>query len=274
MAPGMTLAMVELRSALRNRWLHYYTAAFALFAGLLAFGGLAAAGFGGAAGFGPTAASLISLNLVIVPLMALTVGALAYCRDRERGTLSYLGALPLSVDSIFWAKALGLAVGLSMAVALGFSLALVVMALMGVGGNVGDLAAFVGLTWLLALAMGGIGLAISVNARRVPAALGLAIVTWLLFVLLGDLGIMATAMTTHVGMQGLLWLTILNPVEAYKIAAIAALSGSVDVLGPGGRLATDIFGGALLPVMVGALCAWLAASGGAAWWMARHGDVA
>lgn len=274
MAPGLTLALAEIKGARRNRWLALYTATFGILAALVAYGGLAAAGLGGAAGFGPTAASLIGLNVVIVPLMALTVGALAFARDRERGTLAYLGAMPLSVDALFWAKSCGLAVALSVSVALGFSLALVVMAAMGVGGDIGALAAFIGLTWLLAVTMGSIGLAISVAARRVPVALGTAIVVWLAFVLLGDLGIMATALTSRISLQSLLWLTILNPVEAYKIAAIAALSGSVDVLGPGGRLATDIFGGALLPVMVASLSAWLVAAAVGAWRVARRSDVA
>jgi hypothetical protein len=57
---------------------------------------------------------------------------------------------------------------------------------------------------------------------------------------LTDLGLLATAVVVHRGTNVLLMATMLNPVEAWKIASVAAMSGSVDVLDPGGRLATNV----------------------------------
>ena len=73
-----TLAQKELRDALRNRWFLLYTVAFAVLALAFSYLALAGAGMVGFAGFGRTAASLINLVLLIMPLMALTIGARAW----------------------------------------------------------------------------------------------------------------------------------------------------------------------------------------------------
>ena len=81
-----TLLQKELRDSLRNRWFVLYTVAFTVLALGLSFLALSGAGVVGFAGFGRTAASLINLVLLIVPLMALTVGAQSLAAERERGT--------------------------------------------------------------------------------------------------------------------------------------------------------------------------------------------
>src|SRR3989304_4796748 len=89
-----TLAQKELRDALRNRWFLLFAAVFTLLALAFSYLSLAGAGVVGFAGFGRTTASLINLVLLIVPLMALTVGAQSLSAERERGTLAYLLAQP------------------------------------------------------------------------------------------------------------------------------------------------------------------------------------
>ena len=82
-----TLAKKELRDALHNRWFVLYTAAFVILALAFSYLALAGAGMVGFAGFGRTAASLINLVLLIIPLMALTVGAQSLAGEQERNTL-------------------------------------------------------------------------------------------------------------------------------------------------------------------------------------------
>ena len=87
----------------------------------------------GFAGFGRTAASLINLVLLIIPLMALTIGAQSISSELERGTMSYLLAQPIGRLEVFLGKYLGLALSLLASLALGFGISGVVMALSGSG---------------------------------------------------------------------------------------------------------------------------------------------
>lgn len=261
----------ELRGVARNRATLVAAVGFAVVSAALAF----AASAGGSAGFGPAAAGLINVELIAVPLFALMVAAMAFARDRERGTYAYMRALPLTLRDMYVSKSLAIAAEISAVVFAGFAGAFAAMSLGGVsGGDIGGAVQFAFLSWLLALACAAIGLCISAAARRSPAALGAAIAAWLLLVLFGDLGIMATSLVTRMNLGVLLALTSIDPAEAYKIASVAALSGSVDVLGAGGRLAADTFGTAIMPVMVSVIVAWTLAALVAAWlFLSRRSDA-
>lgn len=266
-----TLTLHELREAARSRWTIAAAGGFALLSAALTYGGSA----GGSAGFGPAAAGLINIELIAVPLFALVIGAMAFARDRERGTYAYMRSLPLTLREMYVAKSLAVCAEVSAVVFAGFAGAFGAMAYAGVaGGDFGGAIQFALLTWLLALACAAIGICISSWAQRSPAALGTAVAAWLMLVVFGDLGIMATSLATHMNLNTLLALTSINPAEAYKIASVAALSGSVDVLGPGGRLAADTFGTAIMPVMVSVMMAWTLAACTAAWlFLTRRSDA-
>lgn len=255
MRPGLLIAH-EVRVGLRSAAFRLYAGALVVLSALLAYAGLADGGPLGTSGFGPTAASLVNLDLIVVPLMALIAGALAVVRDRERGTAAYLLAQPVTPTEYFVAKYVGTATALSAAILAGFGAAFCVVAALGAGGDALGMLAFAGETWLLAMATAAMGLVVSTIADSTPLALGAAVLIWLALVVLGDLGVMTTALATQLGTGGLLAATLVNPLEAYKIAAIAALAGSVDVLGPGGRLATDLFGGWLMPLLSAVLIVW------------------
>lgn len=246
------LLLNEIRESARSRWLIFCAAGFAALSAALTLAGSG----GGSAGFGPAAAGLINVELIAIPLFALVLGAMGLARDRERGTYAYMRSLPVTLREIYLAKCGALAVNVTGVVFAGFAGAFATMAFLRIGGDLGGVIQFALLTWLLALTCACIGLFISACARRSPAALGGAVGIWLALVVFGDLGLMATALATHLSTGPLLTFTVANPTDAYKIAAVAALSGSVDVLGPGGRLATDVFGPALMPVMAGIVAVW------------------
>src|SRR5688572_134085 len=131
-----TIAQRELREALRNKWLWFYAGGFAALALALSQAGLASSGYAGLGGFGRTAASLVNALLLFVPLIGLSVGAGILASDRERGTLVYLLAQPVSRAEVFLGKALGAALAVIAALGLGFGMAGFGLASAG-GGNAG-----------------------------------------------------------------------------------------------------------------------------------------
>jgi Cu-processing system permease protein len=253
-----TLAQKELRDALRNRWFILYTVAFAALA--LAFSYLALAGSGvvGFAGFGRTAASLVNLVLLIVPLMALTVGAQSLAGEWEQGTLAYLLAQPVSRLEVFLGKYLGLALSLLAAIALGFGISGIVIALAGSGAaDPASYVQLVALAFLLSLAMLSVGFLISALTRRAGVAVGIGLFLWLSFVFLGDLGMMGTAVVLRVPVDNLFWLSLTNPLQTFKMAAILDIRATLDVLGPAGIYAIQRYGEALLAIFLGVLVLWV-----------------
>ena len=253
----LAFAAKELRDARRNRWFVLYTIALAALS--LAISGLAVSAQGayGLAGFGRTTASLANLVMLVVPLMGLTLGAQSLAAERERGTLLYLAAQPVTLGEVFLGKYLGLGAALVASLSLGFGLSGLVISWRVGGAHVGSYTALAGLSVGLALASLGVGLLISAGARRAPSALGLGIFAWLALVLLGDLGLMGTALVLRLEVDVLFGLSLLNPLQVFKVAAIAGAHGSIEVLGPAGIYAYRTFGDGLVPLLVGVLAAWV-----------------
>jgi len=255
-APVLVIARKEVRDAQRNRWFLLYAAAFAALALGLARLALGTGATAGLAGFGRTAASLVNLVLLTVPLMGLSLGAASLAAEREAGTLATLMAQPVLPGEVLLGKFIGLSASLGAAVAIGFGLAGAVVAYSGGAVGAGTYAALVGLSLLVGLAMVSVGLLVSALAPSASAAQGTALFLWLVLVLLGDLGIMGTAVALRLGTDTLFVLTVASPLQSMKVAAVGAMNGGLDVLGPAGAYAVRAYGRALQPLLVGILVLW------------------
>lgn len=252
------IARKELRDALHNRWFMLYTAAFVGLALALSYLSLAGAGLTGMAGYGRTAASLINLVLLIVPLIALTMGAQSLAGEQERRTLAYLLAQPVTRLDVFCGKYLGLALSLLASITLGFGISGLVLALNNAGA--GDPLIYVGLAllaFLLSLVMLSVGMLVSSVSQRVGVAIGVGLFLWLGFVFMGDLGLMGTAMTMRLPIATLFWLALLNPLQVFKMTAILQLHATLDVLGPAGIFAVREYGDTLLLIFIGVTLVWI-----------------
>src|SRR5262245_44175495 len=202
------VASKELRDAVRNRWFLLYAGIFTLLAVALSFlSSLGAAAYGHV-GYGRTAAVLVNLVALIVPLMALNVGAASIAAERERGTLAYLLAQPLDRGELLVGKFLGLATALAAALAGGFGVSAAALAVSGARGDVGSFGSLVALSMVLALAMLAVGLVVSCLAPRASMAAGVAIALWLAFVLLTDLGLMGGSLVFKLGAPQLLHIAL------------------------------------------------------------------
>lgn len=253
----IAFARRELRDALASRWFLLYTVAFAVLAAAVSFMSLAGAGSMGFAGFGRTAAGLLNLVMLIVPLMAITAGAGSIAAERERGTLLYLLSQPVSRTEVLLGKFLGLAVALGVSVCVGFGLSALAVAIMAGGADARAFVILAALTCLLAVVMLAVGMLISVVSRRGSVAMGLALFVWLTLVFVSDLGLMAGAVLFRFRAHELFLAAVANPLQAFKTAVILELNASLDVLGPAGVYAMQSMGDWLRWVLLGVLCAWM-----------------
>lgn len=257
LAGALAFARRDFRDAIASRWFILYTLALAVLAVGVSFLSLSGVGSHGFAGFGRTAAGLLNLIMLIVPLMALTVGAGAIAGERERGTLVYLMAQPVSRIQIILGKYLGLGLALVCSLCIGFGVSALVLAWRA--GSVGssDYLMLVLFSAMLALAMLSIGLLISVLSRRSSVATGLALFAWLTLVFLSDLGLMASSIIFRLRVQEIFTVAALNPLQSFKMGVIVNLNATLDVLGPVGAYASVTLGGSLPWVLASSLALWI-----------------
>jgi Cu-processing system permease protein len=272
---GMILRVIgekEIRTGLRNRWFVLYTGLFLVLS--IAFSTVAMSGstLTGQPGFGRTSAGLMNLMLLIVPLIGLTIGAQSIVAEREDRFLDYELAQPVGAGEVYLGKYLGAAVSLCLVLAFGLGAAGVVMAARGGAADAGDFLMLVLLTILLGLGMLSVGFLVSSFAPRTAAALGIALTLWLAFVMLGDLGLMGSAAVMKMTPGTMLGVTLINPLDTYKLAGVNLLHSSLEVLGPAGSYAIDRFGSGLTALLLALLAVWVVAPLPFGYWLFRRTD--
>ncbi|MBI3317177.1 MAG: ABC transporter permease [Candidatus Omnitrophica bacterium] len=245
-----------MRDARRNRWFIVVSILFALLSVSLSLLGLAGLGSLGISGFGRTAASLLNLVLLIVPLMGLLLGAMSIAGEREQGTLVTLLAQPVTAGEVFLGKYLGSALALLSTILLGFGASALVIARFAGTQEISDYLYLVAFTMLLGLSFLSLGFLTSVFARRQATAVGAALFLWFTFIFLSDLGLMGTAIVLRLSPPELFWLVMINPAQSFKLAVIGALQKSIESFGAAGLYASDVFGPWLAVVLGGVLCFW------------------
>ena len=122
------IAAKEFRDRIRNRWVLAVALIFALFALAIAYFGAAQQGAVGFRGIDVTIASLVSLVIYLVPLIALILGYDAIVGERERGSLELLLSMPITRFEILLGKYLGLAAALASSTVIGFGAGLLPLA--------------------------------------------------------------------------------------------------------------------------------------------------
>ncbi len=251
-----SFARREFRDALSSRWFVLYTVSFTILAVTVSFMSLSGVGSHGFAGFGRTTAGLLNLIMLVVPLMALVAGTGSIAGERERGTLLYLLAQPVSRTQVLLGKYLGLGVALACSLCLGFGISAMVLAWRAGSVGISTFVMLTALTCALSISMLSIGILISVLSRRTGVATGIGLFVWLILVFVSDLGLMAGTVLFKLRVQEVFALGVLNPLQAFKMSVIVNMNASLDVLGPVGMYATQTYGDALIWMLALVLTAW------------------
>lgn len=119
----LAISAAEFRIAFRNRWVAIAIAMMAVFSLVLAGAGSAPTGTLGADRLSVTVASLTSLAVYLVPLVALLMSFDAIAGEVECGTLPLMLTYPLGRFEILLGKFIAHLIILSLAVAIGYGLA-------------------------------------------------------------------------------------------------------------------------------------------------------
>jgi Cu-processing system permease protein len=177
--------------------------------------------------------------------------------EREQGTLAYLMAQPINQAEMLLGKFLGLTLALFIALGIGFGITGLLIAYNGSQADAGTYVTLVLLAFLLAVVSLSLGFLISAAVQRATTAISIALFLWLVLVFFGDLGLMGTALVMRIDISQLFFMSLLNPLQLFKIAAVLDLRQNLEVLGPAGIYATRTFGDNLLPMLIGLLLAWI-----------------
>lgn len=232
-----TVARKELNDSLRNRWLVAIALVFATLALGIAWFGAAASGQVGYASTPATIASLASLGIFLIPLIALLLAYDAIVGEDEGGTLLLLMTYPISRSQLLLGKFLGHGLTLALATVIGFGVAGLAIAALVEDVAIGNLAIamlrFIGSTVLLGWGFIALAYLVSVRVGEKPVAAGLALAIWFFFVLIFDLLLLGSLVASEGKLNAdlLPWLLMLNPTDIYRLLNIVAFGNGPQLTG-------------------------------------------
>lgn len=264
-----TIAAKEFRDRLRNRWVMAVALAFTVLALVIAYFGSAQQGTIGFTSIELTIASLVSLVIYLVPLIALMLGFDAIIGERERGSLGLLLSMPVTRTEVLVGKYVGLAAALTASTVAGFGLVAAIMARDLTPAALLHYAVFVFSSVLLGLAFLSLAVMISVASASRAGASGVAIGLWLFFVLIFDLLMLGGLVLAGDGAGGVLmpYLLLLNPADVFRVLNIVSLD-EVRTMNGLATVFPDVLASPTL--LVAMMAAWIVAPIAVAAWRFRQ----
>lgn len=222
----LTVANKEFNDGLRNKWLVSMTLLFALFSVGITHFGAAISGAQGTASLATTIASLSSLAVFLIPLIAMLLSYDSFIGEKESGTLLLLLTYPLSKTQLLLGKFIGQGSIIALAILLGFGTsALLLYFQRGDEHIIVSFAVFIISAILLGLSFTAIAYLISLSVSEKSKAAGFALITWFVFALAFDLAILALLVGVDQGInQSLLTqLLMLNPADIFRLVNMSGL---------------------------------------------------
>ena len=228
----------------RNRWLVVVTLIMVVFAVALSLAGSAPVGTLGVDMLTVSVASMTTLAVYLVPLLALLISFDAVAGEVDRGALGLILSYPAGRAEFLAGKSLAYIIALTIACVAGF----------GVAGGIAfalDGASTESLISLLQLMVTSVhlgavfvslGFLASALAGSPAAAAGLSAAMWLVFVVLFDLGLLAAVVMSGDGFftrSIFPWVMAANPADAFRLWNIAGsenLSIATGMVGAGDSL--------------------------------------
>ncbi len=219
LTPMLTIAAKEWRDRTRDRWVLAIALVFTVLSLSIAYFGGAGQGAVGLRSTETTIASLVSLVIYLVPLIALLLGFDAIVGERERGSLELLLSHPVRRVELLLGKYLGLGAALASATLAGFALVAVLLYQRSGVDALVLYAGFVGSSVLLGLAFLSLAMLLSVLARERTRASGMAIAAWFFFVLVFDLLLLGVMVASggRYGGDVVAYALLFNPADVFRI---------------------------------------------------------
>ena len=223
------IAEKEWRDGWRNRWLLSVTVVFAIIALGITWFGASVQGQQGLVTLDATLASLSSLTVIVIPLIALLIGFDAFVGEQEQGTLLLLMTYPVSRTGWVLGKFLGQCLILTCAVLVGFGGPFIFLAWQQ---PTADLLPAIGIFLSSALLLGAVFIAlahsVSLLVSEKARAAGLALLAWFFLTLLYDLALLAILVRSAGWMNPLALKVALlaNPTDLFRIINLLTLESN------------------------------------------------
>ncbi len=259
------VAYLDVKESLRAKWFYVYAFVFGGLMGLFFISGITDSVVMGFTGLSRLLLVFIEVTIVILPIFILVTTVKSIAADRESNVLEYMLSFPISLGDYYWGKLLGrfATVFFPVIVALFVGVA---WGLFKGGGEMpwAMVTLYSALIFSICSVFLGIAFFISTLVKSHDVALGVSFAIWVVLLAFLDVALIGLMMQNRMSDELIITIAMANPLEAFRIGAIALFDPELTVIGPVAYYLLDSLGhgflmlyAVLYPVVLGALFAWL-----------------
>ncbi|MGP1450460.1 MAG: ABC transporter permease [Wolinella sp.] len=258
----MLIAWLDLRESFRSRWFLVYSIVFGGAVALFFLAGVTESRVLGFSGLSRLLLLFIQVCVVILPVFILMSTVRAIAQDRDSNVLEYLLSFPVSLRDYYFGKSLGRLITVFVPVFGALVLALAWGAIKGAQIPWAIFVFYILLMFALSFSFVGIALFISSLVKSQEIALGSAFFIWLCLLAFIDILLIGAMMRNAFPEEVIFAIALLNPIQVFRVAAMAIFDPEMSVMGSAAYFILDGFGkvgfsiySVIYPIFLG--IAWL-----------------
>lgn len=232
----------DVKEALRSKWFLVYTLVFGGIIALFFITGITESRIQGFSGLSRLLLIFIEICIVIVPIFILINTVRTIAGERDSNILEYMLSFPISLKEYFFGKFLGKLFAVTLPIIGALILALIWGIFKGATVPWGIFFYYMALIVAVNICFLGLSFFISSVVKTQEVALGIAFFVWLLLLALIDLLLIGFLIKTTASPELVYSVALANPLQVFRIGAIALFDPELSVIGPASYFIMDEFG--------------------------------
>lgn len=257
----LLIAKINIKESFRSKWFLLYLFAFAGLIATFFVTGVVDSRVAGFSGLTRMLLLFIQICIIILPIFILITTVRSISSDREAGALEYLLSFPLSLKEYYFGKALGRAFTVFLPILLALVLSLFIVIFKGATIPWDVFFYYTLLLLVLSFVFLSFGFLISSLIKSSELGLGFSFLFWLFLLAFLDLALIGLMMQSSVNENIIYIISLANPVQIFRIAAISLFDPNLAVIGPAAYFILDGFGrvsfliySVIYPIILGSIC--------------------
>ncbi|ARQ97929.1 ABC transporter permease [Campylobacter lanienae] len=238
----LLIAKIDIKESFASKWFLFYLLTFAGLIALFFVTGVIDSRVAGFSGLTRMLLLFIQISIIILPIFILITTVRSINSDREVGALEYLLSFPISLKEYYFGKALGRAFTVFLPILLALILSLFIAIFKDTKIPWGIFFYYTLLLMVLSFVFLSFGFLISSLIKSSELGLGFSFLFWLFLLAFLDLALIGLMMKSSVNENIIYAISLSNPIEVFRIAAISLFDPNLALIGPAAYFILDGFG--------------------------------
>ncbi len=226
------IAYLDLKESIRAKWFLVYSLVFGGLIALFFIAGVTESQVMGFSGLSRLLLMYIQITIVILPIFILITTVRSISGDRDSNILEYMLSFPISLKQYYWGKITGRFITVYLPVIFAMIIAVIYGAFKGADIPWSIFFLYIGVLFAMSATFLGIAFFISSFVKSSEVALGIAFFIWIFLLAFIDIALISLMMQQRVDEGLIIFISLINPMEIFRVAAISLFDPELTVMGP------------------------------------------